>query len=68
MKAQIKIDVAIKVTREDYNKLQNMSDELIELQRQLDGIEDINDLANLLDNTVYSINEFCDDPRVEILD
>lgn len=68
MKAQIKIDVAIEVKREDYDKLQNMIDELTELQRQLDGIGDVSDLTDLLDNAIYSIHEFCEDIRVGILD
>ena len=68
MKAQIETNVSINLKREDYNKLQNMIDELSELYRQLEEIEDVGDLTDLLDNITYSIYEFCEDSRVGILD
>jgi hypothetical protein len=67
MRAEIKVDVTIALQRKDYNKLQDIIDELTELQRQIETVEEASDLTDLLDKAIFGIHEFCEDDHITIL-
>lgn len=68
MIAQIEVEISVKLKREDYNKLQGMIEQLKELRSSLNINEEVDDLQNYIERAISNLYEFCDDPRVEVLD